>query len=397
MRVCRFQRKVIQNTCHISCAQILKKSRSLPNARTKGVKRLAHTPAHLLVANDCAAVTARAAWKPTIAGDRTREVLAEELHEMKIDFENVIPVSESGKNWGGPNLWLFDGREALPDDTWHNAFMFNLEWLSQLEQLGRSFDRAWLTGQAWTMSLAEMALIGLELSAFQIWHPPKGITTKEEQDEAGWQGVLPFSISIPKINEQFMDLAILLMKPSGEWQEISVYRADRTSHASILSMPDLDPRLSRKDRGLLAEAISQWLEFGAKKGLPITDPAIVKKAIELQVSSIEPVFAAIGWETGFGPVPPNLFIYGTKQIELQNKPWHMINTLWKARRKTLPQDIVAKIVWGDEDVRPDQRKGVIKKANHAFMNAGFPFSVCEKNGFIVLESFEKRLGRKRAS
>lgn len=87
-----------------------------------------------------------------------------------------------------------------------------------------------------------------------------------------------------------------------------------------------------------------------------------------------------------GPAPPNKFIWKGKTATLQPRAWHLVEFLSRQRNQRSQSSTVEDEVWGEnEDPSTGAVKAAIRKANKAFVDAGIPLAVSQKNGWLELK------------
>lgn len=89
-----------------------------------------------------------------------------------------------------------------------------------------------------------------------------------------------------------------------------------------------------------------------------------------------------------GPTPKNIFAKAGKTVELQPLPWKLANCLWTKFNRTASRDVVAREVWGEDDVTIGQLGGARDRFNSACESAGVAasISVNTTTGFVSLEA-----------
>ncbi len=102
---------------------------------------------------------------------------------------------------------------------------------------------------------------------------------------------------------------------------------------------------------------------------------------------------APSFHTKVGPEPPNRFYWLGNYVELERKPWMVLDYLWNCPECAALEEEVREKVWGDDGTGKEKDgriRGVQNSIRLTFEEAGFPYRIRSLNGSIALR---KEFGR----
>jgi hypothetical protein len=137
------------------------------------------------------------------------------------------------------------------------------------------------------------------------------------------------------------------------------------------------------------ELIKPWT---ASDAVPSSLYALLEAERRDMLNAIQPAAAPVAADDADGPVPPNRFRYGGREVELVNRAYEVLACVWQAGGRASYAD-VARAVWNDHARTDTQNRNGIKKAVERANNgdgnkqciAELGLNLRSVNGYVVLD------------